>query len=187
MNEVIEAIFRRRSIRKYTPQEVEAEKLDLLLQAGMAAPSAMNSQPWEFIVVTDKEKLGLLQRRLIFGHRNAPAAIVVCGNPRIAKNAAGRLFWVQDCSAAAENILIAATSLGLGSVWIGIYPVRSFMKIVSEILFIPKSVTPLCVVYVGYPAEAKPPRTRYVEKRVFWQQYKPRKRRVIGKNTKNSP
>jgi nitroreductase len=97
------------------------------------------------------------------------------------------LFWVQDCSAAAENILIAATSLGLGSVWIGIYPVRSFMKIVSKILFIPERVTPLCVVYVGYPAEAKSSRTRYIESRVYWQRYQQRKKQVGVKDTQHMP
>ena len=171
MNPTIETIFRRRSIRKYTSQPVEPEKLDLLLKAGMAAPSAMNCRPWEFIVVTDPEKLAQFRKRLIFGDRNAPAAIVVCGNPALSTNPAARLFWVQDCSAATENILIAATGLGLGTVWIGVHPVAKFVKTVREIMSIPKKVTPLCIIYVGYPAEEKPARTRYDGQRVHREKY----------------
>jgi nitroreductase len=170
-NPTLEAILRRRSIRKYTDQPVEPEKLDLLLQAGMAAPSAMNCKPWEFIVVTDPEKLAQFRKRLTFGDRNSPAAIVVCGNPGLSNNPAARLFWVQDCSAATENILIAAVGLGLGTVWIGVHPVASFVKTVREIMALPKKVTPLCIVYVGYPLENKPSRTQYDERRVHWQEY----------------
>jgi nitroreductase len=115
-NPTLETIFSRRSIRKYTDQPVESEKLELLLKAAMAAPSAMNCKPWEFILVTDPEKLAQFRKRLLFGDRNAPAAIVVCGNPALSANPAAKLFWVQDCSAAAENILIAAVGLGLGKI-----------------------------------------------------------------------
>jgi nitroreductase len=171
MNPTLETIFRRRSIRKYTGQPVEPEKLDLLLKAAMAAPSAMNCKPWEFIVVTDPEKLAQFRKRLIFGDRNAPAAIVICGNPGLSINPAARLFWVQDCSAATQNILIAAVGLGLGTVWIGIHPVGIFVKTVREIVSIPRKVTPLCVIYVGYPESEKPARTQYDEQRVHWQKY----------------
>ena len=172
MNPTLETIFHRRSIRKYTDQPVEPEKLDLLLKAGMAAPSAMNCRPWEFIVVTDPEKLAQFRTRLIFGDRNAPAAIVVCGNPGLSTNPAARLFWVQDCSAAAENILIAAVGLGLGTVWIGVHPVAKFVKTVREIMSIPKSVTPLCIIYAGYPLDDKPARTQYDPQRIHYQGYK---------------
>jgi len=171
MTEPIEYIFRRRSIRKYLDQPVEPEKLNLLLQAGMAAPTAMNCKPWEFIVVTDPEKLAQFRSRLIFGDRNAPAAIVVCGNPGLSANPAARMFWVQDCSAAAENILIAAVGLGLGTVWIGVHPVGEFVRTVRKILSIPRKVTPLCIVYVGYSETEKPARTQYDESRVHRQTY----------------
>jgi nitroreductase len=172
MNPTLETIFHRRSIRKYTDQPVEPEKLDLLLKAGMAAPSAMNCRPWEFILVTDPEMLAQFRTRLIFGDRNAPAAIVVCGNPGLSTNPAARLFWVQDCSAAAENILIAAVGLGLGTVWIGVHPVAKFVKTVREIASIPKSVTPLCVIYAGYPLDDKPARTQYDPQRIHYQGYR---------------
>lgn len=171
MNPIIETIFQRRSIRKYTDQQVEPEKLDLLLKAGMAAPSAMNCKPWEFVVITDSEKLSQFRSRLIFGNRNAPAAIVVCGNPSLSLNPAARLFWVQDCSLAGENILIAAESLGLGTVWVGVHPVGEFVRVVREIAGLPKRVTPLGLIYVGYPMEDKPARTQYDERRVHWQKY----------------
>lgn len=184
VNPMLETIFRRRSIRRYQERPVEAETLDLLLQAAMAAPSAMDCRPWEFIVVTETEKLEQFRRRLIFGNRNAPAAIVVCGNPRRSKNPTARLFWVQDCAAATENILLAATALGLGTVWIGVYPVGSFVRVVREVVSLPRHVTPLCIVYVGYPAEEKPPRTRYEEERVHWQEYG---RRRVGEETISAP
>lgn len=171
MNFVIEVIFRRRSIRRYQDRPVEREKLDILLQAAMAAPSAMNCRPWEFVIVTEAEKLEQFRRRLVFGNRNAPAAIVVCGNPRRSKNPAAHLFWVQDCAAATENIMLAATSLGLGTVWIGVYPVLAFMRIVRDAVALPRHVMPLCIVYVGYPAEEKPPRTQFAPAQVHWQRY----------------
>ncbi len=170
-NPILEAIFRRRSIRRYTDQPVEPKKLELLLQAGMAAPSAMNCKPWEFIIVTDPEKMAQFRKQLTFGDRNAPAAIVVCGHPSLSSNPAARLFWVQDCSAAVENIMIAAVSLGLGTVWIGIHPVKPFIQTVREVVSIPRRATPLCLVYVGYPLEEKPARTQYDGERVFSEEY----------------
>lgn len=185
MNEIIQTIFRRRSVRKYSDKPVDNETLTLLLQAAMAAPNASNSQPWEFIVITDPATLDCLRSKLLFARYNAPAAIVVCGNPSIANNSSGQRYWEQDCSAATENILIAATGLGLGSVWIGIHPLPGVIKIVRETLAIPEHVIPLSMVYVGVPAEEKPPRTQYDEHRVYWQKYEPRKRKRKVKNAKS--
>lgn len=184
MNEIINTILQRRSIRQYEAKPVEQEKITLLLQAAMAAPNACNSQPWEFVVITDEGILSELRSGLQFAHYNAPLAIVICGNIKIANNSAARHYWVQDCSAATENLLIATTSLGLGTVWIGVYPLPSVIEKVSKIANLPENVTPLCVVYVGYPAEEKPARTQYDEHRVHWQQYEPRKRRAKVKNAK---
>jgi nitroreductase len=187
MNSIIETIFKRRSIRFYQLREVEKEKLLTLLQAAMAAPNACNNQPWEFIVVTEPDILKQLQNGLHAGNYNAPAAIVVCGNEKISNNSASRFYWVQDCAAATENILIAATGLGLGAVWIGVYPLPSVIKPVSRIMNLPEDVIPLCVVYIGYPAEDKPARTQYDERRVYWQQYEPRKKPAKIKNAKFLP
>jgi len=170
--EIIDLIFRRRSIRKYTAEPVSQEQLVRLLQAAMAAPSASNRRPWEFVVVTDPERLRQLRRGLVLGHYNAPAAIVICGDKRRALPAFAQGFWVQDCSAAAQNILLAATGLGLGAVWIGVYPIGPFVQHVSRSVGLPRHVTPLGVIYVGHPAEDKEPRTQYDADRVHWQTFK---------------
>jgi nitroreductase len=187
MPEIIDIILSRRSIRQFTPEIVDKETLTLLLKAAMSAPTACNSQPWEFIVVTQKETLDQIRDKLLFARYNAPAAIVVCGNVDIANNSAARDHWVQDCSAATENILIAAAGMGLGAVWIGIYPYPSKIKPLSEVLGIPENVIPLSVVYIGHPAEAKEPRTQYDEHKVYWQCYEPRKRKSKIKNAKYIP
>jgi nitroreductase len=171
MTEILDYIFKRRSIRSYTSQPVERPTLVQLLQAGMSAPSAVNSQPWEFVVVTDTAILDHLRQRIMFGQYNAQAIIAVCGSPDVANNNAGRTYWVQDCSAAMENILIAATGLGLGSVWVGVYPEEEKVNAVRQVLNIPDTVVPLGLVYLGYPAETQPPRTQYDEQKVHWQQY----------------
>lgn len=187
MDDIIDCILSRRSIRRYTHQEVEKEKLTLLLKAAMAAPNACNSQPWEFVVVTDKSILAKLQSALYSGRYEAPAAIVVCANLDIANSSSARFYWVQDCSAATENILIAAVGLGLGTVWVGVHPLPGVIKPVSEILNLPQEVMPLCVVYVGYPDEVRPPRTQYNEHRVYWDQYEPRKKQAKIKNARLLP
>lgn len=168
---VQETIYARRSIRKYQEKSVETEKIELLLKAAMAAPSAMNVKPWEFVVLTDPDPLMEVRSSLMFANFDAPAAIVVCGNTSFFKHPAAEKFWVQDCSAATQNILLTAVELGLGTVWLGVYPIHNFTRRISEILSLPKHVTPLNVIYVGYPAEEKPARTQYDAKRVHWQTY----------------
>jgi nitroreductase len=171
MENILEVIFKRRSIREYQDRPVSRETLVQLLQAGMAAPSASNSKPWEFVAVNDKAAMEQLRTRLKKGMYNAPAAIAVLANLKIAANESAQRYWQQDCSAAVENILVAAAGLGLGTVWIGSYPREETMQIEREILGIPADVTPLAVIYVGYPAEKKEPRTQYEESRVHWQKY----------------
>ncbi len=171
MNDLIENIFRRRSIRAYQDKSVARETIKQLLKAAMAAPTACNSQPWEFVVVTDPTLLQRLRENHRTADYNAPTAIVVCGNLALAENAAAKRFWVQDCSAATENILLAAVALGLGSVWIGLHPLNSLQRRVAKILDLPEGVVPLAMVYVGYPAEEKPPRTQYDPARVHYNRY----------------
>ena len=171
MDPRLDIIYRRRSIRIFERKEVEQELLEELLRAGMAAPSASNGQPWEFVVVTDAEKLKLLQSKLHYGKYNAPAAIAVLANLSIAKKESSFRFWVQDCSAATENILIAAAGLGLGSVWIGGYPKEEVMDSIREILEIPENIHVLNLIYIGYPAEQQPARTQFEARRVHWQKY----------------
>ena len=171
MTEIMDIILKRRSIRSYTGQPVDRQMLILVLQAAMAAPSAVNSQPWEFVVVTETAVLDHLRQRILFGQYNAQAIIAVCGSPDVANNNAGRTYWIQDCSAAMENIHIAAAGLGLGSVWVGVYPEEEKVKAVRQVLNIPDTVIPLGLAYLGYPAEQQPARTQYDEQKVHWQKY----------------
>jgi len=183
---ILETIFKRRSVRQFAPRAVEPETIHSLLEAAMAAPNACNSQPWEFIVVTDGEILEKLRSKLLSGRYNAPCAIVVCGNQSIANNSVARFFWVQDCSAAMENLLLAAAGMGLGAVWIGVHPMPALVTAVRTILNMPEAVTPLGIALVGYPAEgAVPrPRTQYDEHRVHWQIYEARKHHPKKKNAR---
>ena len=131
-NEVIDTIFKRRSVRRYNGKEVEQEKIDLLLKVAMAAPTACNNQSWEFVVVTDKTLLGKLRQNLEYGPYDAPAAIIPCHNVALVRNPRCEAFWEQDLSAAIENMLIAAVSLGLGTVWLGVHPKEDIVAFVRK-------------------------------------------------------
>lgn len=143
----IENIFARKSVRQYTEQKVEQATLELLIKAGMAAPTGMNKQPWEFIIVTDRAILEKFAALLPYAKMaaKAPAAIVVAGNPKVSE------YWYLDCSAATQNILLAAESLGLGAVWTAAYPYEKNMNIIKEVLSIPEPYLPLCLIPLGYP------------------------------------
>ena len=172
MNE-LDFIFRRRSIRKFTNQLVPESLIDQLLQAAMAAPTAVNLKPWAFIVVQEAKRLSLLRDAMMFGKMNAPCAIVVCGDLRSVKRIVADKFWVQDLSAATENILLAAPALGLGAVWCGVHPIQRHIKLVSQAVELTPAVLPLAVVFVGYPDEDKPARTQYDAAKVH--------REILGK------
>jgi len=171
MAEVMEYIFKRRSIRAYKEKPVERGLLDKLLQAAMAAPTASNNRPWEFVVVTNDETMEKFRQCLPYGKFYAPAAIVVCANPQVGRKRASFAYWVQDCSAAAENIHIAAAGLGLGSCWLGVHPRRKRIQVIREIVGLPENVRPLCIIYCGYPDKEKEPRTQYDPARVYWEKY----------------
>ena len=164
-------ILRRRSIRKFTEQKLSSDQIRSLLEAAMAAPTAVNLKPWKFIVVEDENGLSELRKALPFGKIGAPCAIVVCGDLQSVKRPLTERFWIQDCSAASQNLLLAATSLGLGSVWCGVHPINQIEKAVRKALDIPQGVIPLNVIFVGYPAEDKPPRTQYSDKNVYSEKY----------------
>lgn len=187
MAEIIDSILSRRSIRLFMPEPVDRQTLILLLKAATSAPTACNSQPREFIVVTEPETLARVRDKFLFARYNTPAAIVVCGNVGIADNSAACDHRVMDCSAATENTLITAAGIGLSAVWIGVNPYPSRIRLLAEILGIPKNVTPLGMVYVGHPAESKEPRTQSEERRVHWLCYEPRKRKPKTKNAKYQP
>ncbi len=163
VGELIGTILSRRSIRKYTGEPVGEGDVKTLLEAAMAAPSASNRKPWHFVVVADRGTLDQLAESHRYGKmlHDASLCIAVCGDEGVSER-----FWVQDCSAATENILLAATSLGLGAVWLGLYPSKDRVEDVKGILGIPNGVTPLNLISIGHPAEQKEPRTQYDESRV---------------------
>lgn len=170
-NEIIDNIFKRRSVRRFEKQDVEPEKIEWLLKSAMAAPTACNNQAWEFVVVTDKNLLNKLRQNLEYGPYEAPLAIIPCFNPGLVRNPRCEPFWVQDISAAIENLLLAAVSMGLGAVWLGVYPKEDIILFIRKYFKLPDEVIPLAVVMAGYPAEIKRPRTQYQADRVHWQTY----------------
>lgn len=157
MDSRLDVIFSRRSIRQYTGKSVSEADIESLLQAGMAAPSASNRKPWRFVAVTEKEMLQRLARNHPYGKMLARASvgIAVCGDPTVSD------WWVQDCSAATENILIAAVALGLGAVWLGCHGRPEREQVVREVLSIPSRIGVLSLISIGYPAEKKAARTQY--------------------------
>ena len=158
-------VFSRRSIRRYTDEPVTDAQVERLLRAAMAAPSAGNQQPWSFVVVRDREKLGAVPAFHPYAAMlpKAPVALVVCGHPEDCK---WPQMWVQDCSAATENILVEAEALGLGAVWLGVHPLEERERGLRELLGIPEDVVPFAVVPLGHPAEGKAPSDRYDPARV---------------------
>jgi len=159
-------IFSRRSIRRFTAEKVSQAQIKLLLEAAMAAPTAMNTQPWHFVVIEDPGKLAELRKILPFGKMDAPLAISICGNLGSLKRLVTERFWVQDCSAATENLLLAANALGLGTLWCGVHPINRLESSIKAILNLPESVIPLNVIYIGHPAEEKPARTKYDQTKI---------------------
>lgn len=166
--ELKDVLLKRRSIRKYTDEPVKSEEIDYLLHAAMSGPSACNKTPWEFFVVKDPEVLEKLRGAARFTNINAPLAIVVVGN--LSRGLPMQLspYWIQDCSAASENILLAATDLGLGSVWCGIHPQKTPEKNVSEILNLSPKQIPLNVIFIGHADKEEEPRDQYKEKNVHY-------------------
>lgn len=160
---VMNNILTRTSIRSYQEKPVEETKVEQLLRAGMAAPTAVNKQPWAFVVVKDPEQLQRLSDALPYAKMTAqaPLAIVVCGDLNKALPDDAAAFWIQDASAATENILLAANGLGLGAVWTGVYPSEERVKDVSQLLQLPSHIIPLNVIPIGYPAEQPTPKDKW--------------------------
>ena len=163
MNEVYQNMLNRRSIRKFKTDSVKDEDIDILLKAAMAAPSACNKQPWEFYVVKDKEKLEMVKSSGRYTNMNAPIAIVVCGNQERCLSKKDNDFFIQDCSSAITHILLCATSMGLGTLWCGAYPMNSVVTKLRTALDLDESIIPLGIVYIGYAEEEKEQRTQFNE------------------------
>jgi nitroreductase len=164
VNQTVNTILGRRSIRTYAPGEINPETVKVLLEAAMAAPSAMTKDPWRFVLVRDQSMLCKLKEALPGGRMlpSAAMAIVVCGDLDAAFE--GHIsYLLQDCSAAIENLLLCAHSLDLGACWVGIHPDEKSLKRVQELLSLPTRIVPVCSIALGLPGEQLESRTRYRE------------------------
>lgn len=161
----MDIFFKRRSIRKYTDKPVGNEILVELIKAAMSAPSAGNQQPWQFIIINDRKVLDEIPNchphsQMI---KQAPAAILICGDENLEVH---KGYWVQDCSAATQNLLLAIEAQGLGGVWLGVHPREDRVQKISALLGLPEHVIPFSLIPVGYSAEHLPPSDRYDEAKV---------------------
>jgi nitroreductase len=163
--ETMDNIFSRRSVRRYLPKPVSSDLIENVLKAGMNAPSAGDEQPWHFIIIDKHDLLLNISESHPYAKmlKDAPIAILVCGDLQVLKF---KDLWIQDCSAASENMLLAAHDLGLGAVWIGVYPAENLVKEVRNILNIPQQIVPFSIIGMGYPAEEKKGRLRYDKSKV---------------------
>ena len=168
--EAMDAILSRRSIRKYTSDSIPETVINELLEAAMSAPSSNNQQPWHFVIINDRVILDEIPNFHPYSNmlKEASLAIAVCGDLQLEKS---RGTWFLDCSAATENILIAAQAKGLGAVWLGIYPREERIRGLQDLLALPQHVIPLSLVSIGYPAEEKPRVNRYNASRICYNQW----------------
>ena len=160
-----DAIEGRRSVRSFTSQPVPREAVDEMLRAAMQAPSAGNEQPWQFVVVDDRGILDAIPQISPYAPmcRVAPLAVLVCGDTREVRHTG---YWVQDCSAATENMLLTAHGLGLGAAWTGVYPNEEREKAFRALLGLPEEIVPMALVVIGVPEESGPPVDRFRADRV---------------------
>ena len=164
--ELKDVLLKRRSIRKFKKDKIDPTLIDELLHAGMSGPSACNRRPWEFYVITNEDKLDEIHSIMRFARYKAPLGIIVCGNLKRALPLQLSTYWIQDCSAASENILLRATDLGLGAVWCGIHPQKLMEKKIRAALDLKESEIPLGLLLIGYPDEEIEARDQYDVKRV---------------------
>ncbi len=164
---LLSVILSRRSIRRYTEEPLSLDQVESLLDAAMAAPSGNNKRPWVLVAVRDAEQ----RRRLSEVHRwaamvaQAPLAIAVCADPESTP------FWIDDCAAATENILLAARAMGLGGGWIGIHQREEYREGVRRVLGLPANLAVHCLIAIGHPAEEREPHGRYEAEKVHWDRY----------------
>jgi nitroreductase len=163
----MKAILSRRSIRRFLSRPVPEELMVELLEAAMCAPSAANEQPWQFVVIDQRRLLDEIPKFHPYAAMvaEAPVAILVCGDM---ERDLRKGYWVQDCSAAVENILIAVVEKGLGAVWVGIYPRDDRVRAMRALLDIPESIVPFALIPLGFPAEEKPPAQRFDAGRIHY-------------------
>lgn len=168
--DAMEAIISRRSIRQYLPQDISDDIIQKLLKAAMNAPSAGNQQPWHYVVIRNRQVLDEIPKFHQYAQmlKRARLAIAVCGD---LEKQLHEGYWIQDCSAATQNILLAAHALGLGAVWLGVYPREDRVRNLKSLLVLPEHVLPLCLIAIGYPDEQKPPAERFLPDRIHYDKW----------------
>ena len=171
--DALEVIMTRASVRSYTDQPVEKDKVDKMLKAAMAAPTARNQQPWAFVVVDSRGVLDELAEALPHAKMaaQAPLAIVACGDLTKALPGIAQEYWIQDVSAAVENLLLAAHAMQLGAVWTGVYPITERVAEVTRVLSLPEHIIPLAVIPIGYPAGEVQPKDKWKPENVKYNKW----------------
>lgn len=172
-NAAIENIMSRKSVRAYMAKPVEKEKIDQLLKAAMAAPTAVNKQPWAYIVIDNRNVLDQLANGLPYAKMTAqaPLAIVVCGDLSKALNGEQDKYWMLDCSTSSQNLLLAAESLGLGAVWTAVYPEEDRMATVRSILELPEYIVPLNLIPIGYPQHQESSKDKFKTENIHYNKW----------------
>lgn len=165
----IDNLFARRSIRQFRPGTISDAQIETLLKAAMAAPTAGNCQPWHYVVVNDPDLRARMAQAHPYARMAAEASLVIvpCGEPGASIPGLND-YWIQDLAASTENLLLAATALGLGAVWCGVYPNPERVAVTRRLLNIPPHIVPFAFVCIGYPGEEKEPRTQYNPERVHY-------------------
>ncbi len=167
----LQNIMTRTSVRKFKQQPVEDDKIETLLRAGMAAPTSGDMQPWHFVVLKEKkdiEKYAASNKYHAEDIRKTPLFIFVCADTTRMTEGQGRELWVQDLSAASENILLAAHAMGLGACWTTVYPIQKKVQGISRTLKLPANLIPFNGIIIGYPDEPLQPKDKWDEKKITY-------------------
>lgn len=166
---VLENIHSRKSVRQYTSEAVSESDIQTILKASMAAPTAVNYQPWRFVVVSERQQLDEIAEILPYAKmlRQAPVAIVVCGETTW-MGGNENPYWQQDCAAATQNLLLAVEALGLGAVWTGVYPNQDLYPKLHDYLNLPSDVQPFCCIPVGHPAGNEQPKDKWKPENIHY-------------------
>ena len=166
---VLENIHSRKSVRQYTAEPVSDTDIQTILKAAMAAPTAVNYQPWRFVVVTEREELDAMAEVLPYAKmlRQAPVAVVVCGETTW-MGGNENPYWQQDCAAATQNLLLAVEALGLGAVWTGVYPNQDLYPKLHDFLNLPSNVQPFCCIPIGHPAGNEQPKDKWKPENIHY-------------------
>ena len=168
MENVLDLIYSRQRVRDFADAPVSDDQIEAMLKAAMAAPSVQDRRPWHFLVVRKRETLDKLAKvhKYAYMLEKAPLAVVVCGDQKISEK-----YWVEDGCVATQNLLLAAKALGLGGVWISLYPKKKYQKAVQELLDIPEHVGVLCILALGTPTKEKQQGAKFDSERVHQEEW----------------